>query len=227
MMDDEGGANPLRDDSPSAFDDLIESIGPASLLVVIESRMGRSLRDRMSSDDILQEALLHAWRDRARIEWRGLRSFRSYLLSVIDNRIRDLTDHARAEKRGGGAEPVRVVPIAPPDSSGGDRPGDGALLASTTPSRIAAYREERAAMQAAIEALPAELRDVVRLRLFEQVTLAEIASRLGIGEPAARQRFRKGAAIYRRRLEVELSSRSESRAGEFGALPRGDSSSLR
>ena len=82
-------------------------------------------------------------------------------------------------------------------------------------------------MLAALEGLPDELRGVVRLRLFEQVTLEEIAARLGIGEPAARQRFRKGAALYRKRLETALSMRSGTRPAENGAPPPDDSSPLR
>ena len=227
-----GGADaslPPFDGTPAAFDSLIEAVGPASLLVVIEGRMSRALRALHAPEDVFQEALLHAWRDRARLEWRGLKSFRSFLLSVIDNRIRDLNDLARARKRGGdggGEDGVRLVRIEAPASTDDGRPRDGALFASTTPSRIAAYREERAAMQAALGVLPDELRDVVRLRLFEQLTLEEIASRLGIGEPAARQRFRKGAAIYRRKLEAALATRSGESAEKSGAPPAADSSPL-
>jgi DNA-directed RNA polymerase specialized sigma24 family protein len=50
--------------------------------------MSRSLKARLRPEEILQESLLHAWRDRRQAEWRGLRAFRSWLLSIIDNRIR-------------------------------------------------------------------------------------------------------------------------------------------
>src|SRR5262245_58117053 len=104
-----GGNNPLLSESPEVFDDLIRSAGPASLLVVIESRMGRFLRERTSAEDILQDALLCAWRDRRECEWRGAKSFRSWLLSIIDNRLRDAMDYERAGKRGGGTP---VVPLS-------------------------------------------------------------------------------------------------------------------
>ncbi len=220
----DGAVRPF-DGTPGSFDELIESVGPSSLLVVIEGRMGAALRARYMPEDVFQEAMLHAWRDRHRFEWRGLKSFRAFLLSIIDNRIRDLTDRAQAQKRGGGIDPVRVAPLDPPLSTDGGHRGDGALLASTTPSRIAAYREERVAMHAALDALPDDLRDVVRLRLFEQMTLEEVASRLGMGESAARHRFRKGAALYRRKLEAALAARSSDGAGnKRGTLPPGDSS---
>lgn len=138
--------NPLLSDSPGAFDDLVQSAGPASLLVVIESRMGRLLRERTSAEDIFQEALLHAWRDRRRCEWRGKKSFRAWLLSIIDNRLRDATAFESARKRGGGASTVPLdarVGDASDDSSTGGSPTP---IASTTPSRLALYKETAAAM---------------------------------------------------------------------------------
>jgi hypothetical protein len=50
---------------------LIEAVGPASLLVVIKSRMSAKLCRQTTAEDILQEALLRAWRSRDGLEWRG------------------------------------------------------------------------------------------------------------------------------------------------------------
>lgn len=66
--------------------------------------------------------------------------------------------------------------------------------------------------------MPEDYREVVRLRLYEQLTVEQIADRLGIGLYAARHRFRKGAEIYEKRLTAELTSRSASR-GSLGPLP--------
>nr|HPM25550.1 hypothetical protein [Phycisphaerae bacterium] len=68
--------NPLLTDSPGAWDRLLEAVGPAALLAVIELRMSTALKRQYPAEDVLQEALLHAWRDRTRHEWRGVRSFR-------------------------------------------------------------------------------------------------------------------------------------------------------
>ena len=196
--------NPLRSDVPGAWDQVIEAAGPASILAVIELRMSPALRHRHTAEDIFQEALLHAWRDRGQHEWRGARSFRNWLLSIIDHRIRDLADKAGAQKRGGGVQLVEFSRLR--GSAGGSQwplPWD-----STTPSRVAVYREQADAIRAALVSLPDDVRDVVRLRLLEQLSVEEIAERLNLGASAVRHRFRKGAELYQRRLVAELATRS-------------------
>ena len=194
--------NPLLSESPGDWAALIESIGPASLLAVIEKRLGERLRDRYTPEDVLQEALLLAWRDREKFDWRGARAFRAWLLTVIDHRIADLADHENAKKRGGSHGIFRE----------GDLRGSHAqlpdVLGSTTPSRIASHREQARTMRMSVEKLPEELRDVVWMRLFEQRQLAEIAELLGIGESAVRHRLRKGSELYQRILFRELASKS-------------------
>ena len=190
--------------SEAGFDRTIDAVGPAALLVAIEGRLSAALRRQYSAEDILQEALLHAWRDRAAHAWHGLRAFRAWLLKIIDHRVHDLADRTFAQKRGGGRQPIAF------SATDGDEGAlDNLVLKSTTPSPVAIYNEQAAAMRAALEMLPEELREVVRLRLFEQLSLDEIASRLNIGESAVRHRFRKGAELYEARLQAELASRSE------------------
>ena len=190
--------NPLTVDSPAAWDALIDSINPAALLVVIESRMSISLLQRLTAEDVFQETLLHAWRDRQAIQWQGPRAFRSWVLSIADNRIRDLADRESAKKRGGDAVPVPLDRHGGPSTNSASESLAG--MTSTTPSRVAIRREQAAAMSAALAALPEDVREVVRLRLFEQLTMEEIAAQLGMGLSAARHRFRKGAEEYQARL---------------------------
>ncbi len=194
------GENPLRSGSPHAWDRLIEAVGPPGIMVVIQSRMGSDLRARVEPQDVWQEALLHAWRDREAFEWRGIASFRRWLIKLAENRIRDLSDGFGAAKRGSG------VTVAAFDRDGDLVDGTYAgPVASTTPSRAAMDRERAEIMNSALGALPEELRDVVRLRLFEELTMEEVASALGITFAAVRHRFRKGVELYHRRLKAQLS----------------------
>ena len=55
-------------------------------------------------------------------------------------------------------------------------------------------------MRQAVEDLPEEVREVVRLRLLEEVPVLDVAARLGIGESAVKHRFRRGAMLYQARL---------------------------
>ncbi|MEZ6016170.1 MAG: sigma factor-like helix-turn-helix DNA-binding protein [Planctomycetota bacterium] len=69
-------------------------------------------------------------------------------------------------------------------------------------------RERAEVMRAALESLPEALREVVRLRLFEERAVEEVAAALGLGESAVKHRFLKGLGLYRDRLRHELRSRS-------------------
>jgi RNA polymerase sigma factor (sigma-70 family) len=202
--------NPLQTKSPLVWDRLIDAIGPASLLLVIESRMSAALQRQLSPEDIWQDALLHVWRDRAQCRWSGVRAFRAWVLSIIDNRIRDAADRIQAAKRGGGRPPVMFSAL---ERSTAEQSGTAAFAGpagSTTPSRVAIYREQAAAMHAALAELPDKSREIVRLRLFEQLPLREIAERVGIDASAVRRRLREGAELYQNRLTAALATRSQS-----------------
>lgn len=198
--------NPLASGAPHAWDRLIEAVGPAALLVVIESRMSTALRQHLTPEDIWQETLLHAWRDRAQFEWRGLRSFRNWLLTLIDHRISHSAAAAGTQKRGGAraAQPFSALP-----DSNGDITGLAAAFpaGSTTPSRLAIHREQAAAMHAALDTLSPEQRDVIRLRVFEQLTLEEIAERTGLHVSAVRRRFGQGLQAYETALRSTIGTR--------------------
>ena len=208
---DSPGDAPPHLDSPETWDRLIEALDPARLLVIIESRMPGPLCRAMRPEDILQESLLHAWRDRHKFEWRGESAFRAWLLSVIDHRIRDAIDRGTALKRGGAQPPVHHSFSPSASSSSPDGRGPMLPAASTTPGRIAVFREQAEVMRAALESLPDELREVVRLRIFEECSCEDTAALLDLGVSAVKHRLRKGAALYQKQLTRELVSRSGSR----------------
>lgn len=201
-------SNPLVDDAPEVWGALIESLAPATMLVAIQHRMGRVLLEQVSAEDIWQETLLHVWRDRAQCEWRGLAALKRWVLGVAENRIRNEADRIACQKRGGGATPL-ALDARPP----------GALpppVSSTTPSRVASYVEEADLMRRALGALPEDLRDVVRLRHFEEEPIERIAERLSIGPSAVKYRFRKGAALYQAHVQELLGRRATGSIGRDG-----------
>lgn len=200
-----------------SWERLLERAGIASLLVAVEVRMGAALRQRTSPEDVLQDVLIDAWRSRDSATWRDVRAFRAWLLTLIDHRLADTADHFAARKRGGpgiGA-PLGADQHEPGSADDPFRRADRArredlddLALSTTPSRIAAHREEAEIMLRALTSVPEECREVVRLRLFDELTTVAVAARLDLGESAVRHRFRRGAAVYRQELVRHLGSRT-------------------
>jgi RNA polymerase sigma-70 factor (ECF subfamily) len=193
--------NPLASDDPLAWERLIECVGPPAMLVRIRSRMGPALLARQSAEDLWQETLLYAWRDRGRHEWKGPAAFKGWLLAIAENRIRDALDREGAQKRG-------ALQAALEDST----PLEEWARTSSTPSRHAAHREEGALLWEALQGLPDELREIVRLRVFEGVGPPEIAERLDLGLAAVKHRLRRGSELYRTRL-VSLASSKDAQSG--------------
>jgi RNA polymerase sigma factor (sigma-70 family) len=180
-------------------------VHPDSILVVIGYRLGQELRLQVAPEDILQEALLKAWRSRGEFTWQGTPSFRRWLIRIAERCIEDERDRSRAQKRS--AARTTTLARAGTAASGSSTP-DLDPWTSTTPSRMAETRERAVAMEQSLEALNDDVREVVRLRLFEDLQIDEIAARLGIGESAVRHRFRKGAEEYRDRMRAFLGSSS-------------------
>lgn len=205
--------NPLLSHSAAVWSELILLAGPPALLVLIRRRMSAALRARVTPEDVFQEALVHAWRDRDKCRWEGVAAFRRWLLAIIDHRLHDLADEASRKKRGGGEVPLSLDALT--EAQGSSEPARYAgPVASTTPSRALADRELAASMENALDSLPDDLREVVRLRLFEDRTMEEVAAELGLGVSGARHRFRKGAELYERRLAGLLDGRESSPRGK-------------
>lgn len=188
---------------------LVERLEMPVVLVVISSWMGERLRRECTAEDVWQDTLAMAWRDRASHRWRGLRAFRSWLLGIARNRIHDSIDRMDAQKRGGGRRPSSLAAMtAESDSS----VSDVLPPQTTTPSRVASELERARILQEALATLPAELETVVRLRLFEELSMREVAERAGIGLTTANERFFRGAALYQLELERRLGASVRGRA---------------
>jgi RNA polymerase sigma-70 factor (ECF subfamily) len=143
------------------------------LLSYIRLRMGRELRARLESRDILQATLLKSLTHLDQFAGSETGSLTAWLARIADNEIRDRVDFQHRQRR----DAAREVPIA-----------DDPLLRATERSALSKVilDEEALQLEAALEALSPAHREVILLRKYEELSFREIAQRLGKSEDACR-----------------------------------------
>jgi RNA polymerase sigma-70 factor (ECF subfamily) len=145
----------------------------------VRKRMPPSLRSREDSEDILQTALVTAFANLAKIEYRGEAQFVRWLSAVaLQKLLRSLRRH-RAGKRDLGREAaLSDVDRLPRDQ--------------TTASQAAMRNEGRARLSEAVAGLPEEERRVVDFRSRGGLGFREVAERVGLADAdAARYVYRR------------------------------------
>jgi RNA polymerase sigma-70 factor (sigma-E family) len=146
------------------------------------------LGDRAAAEDVVHDAFCGLCR-----RWDHLtdpRKAPAYLRSSVLNGCRSAL---RQRARGGGQ-----VWMPGDEALGGAAPGadaDGPLMAS----------EDRRAVLAALRRLPSRQREVLVLRYYLELSDAEIARTLGIGESTVRSTAHRGLAVLERMLTEEAS----------------------
>ncbi|MFN0136716.1 MAG: sigma-70 family RNA polymerase sigma factor [Phycisphaerae bacterium] len=133
------------------------------------------LQGTIAVEDVLQEAFSDAFQNISSFQARGEGAFYGWLAAIAEHRLIDLIRAARALKRGGG----RAAVESPGDgiSTVGDLLG---LLAihDHTPSQSVAGHEAVSAIQSALRGLPTDYREVLQLRYFDGLTVAQTADRM-------------------------------------------------
>lgn len=180
---------------PTSWTRLVDSIDLAPIFVLIGGWLGPDARTAVSVEDIWQETLWMAWRDRHQHEWAGLTKYRAWLLAIARNRIRDVVRSVGRKRRGGATPTARFS-----DIGGKDTVDDYLPPQSTTPSRTASHLERARSLEHALATLPEPLRDVVRLRLFEELPVAEAARQLDLPVGTFKDRLVRGLTAYRAEL---------------------------
>lgn len=142
----------------------------------------RQLRDGALADELFQDI----WQKviAARQGWRPEAMFSTWLYRIAHNR---LADHWRAQQ---------YRPPAPEDADARtERVPD-----PDTPERQLSDFEQRRQLQLALDELPLEQREVVLLRLEQELTLEEIGEITGVGRETVKSRLRYAMDKLRARL---------------------------
>lgn len=129
------------------------------------------VRDVVASEDVAQDVYLAAWQELPRL--RNPSSFLPWLRQLTRNRAHDAI--RRGIRR-------RALPEQSLAAVADPRPDAGAQLVA---------EEERAALQAALDELPDDAREVLTLFYREGRSVAQVAALLGLGEPAVKKRLQR------------------------------------
>jgi RNA polymerase sigma-70 factor (ECF subfamily) len=162
-----------RRGSPEALGELYARVGHR-LLTFIRVKMGRDVRARVESRDILQAVLLKSFQRLSQFEGGDGATLMGWLARIAENEIRDQVDYQHRQCRDVDA----AVSI---DAGGFDVPA-GVRSALTA----AVLNEEADRLGAAIESLAPDHRDVIVLRKLEELSFSEVAVRMGRSEDACR-----------------------------------------
>jgi len=160
---------------PESLESVYARVGPR-LLAFIRLKMGRSLRARMESRDILQATFVKSLRHLDEFDGGESRAFTGWLMRIAENEIRDRVDFHGRQRR----DAQREEDIA----------GYGEIAARTRSALSRLILDERAErLEAALESLSEAHRDVILLRAFEELSFPEIGRRLGKSEDASRMLY--------------------------------------
>jgi len=189
----------LRRGDQQAFGLYVARQRPA-LLGYIGRRLGDVLRSKVEADDIAQETAAAAHREFLR-GGLGDRDPFGWLCHLAEQRIVDAYRcHVRSQKR----SVVREARLPMQGGSSSRFSFNQILQASlTTPSQKCVRIEQQGLLMKALERLPAEQRDALRMHFLEGLPSKEIARRLGKEDVTVRVMISRCVQKLRRQLIEE------------------------
>jgi len=187
-----------QDGDESALSQLCNVYG-ARVLWIVRLRMGRELRSKLESMDVVQDVLLSALKDLGHFTYKTEGDFLRWLSRIAENRLRGHLQRLHANKRDIRKE-VRL--------NGYRLTAEDSVVAAldavvtTTPSAIMSKREELDKLAKAIDALKPEYKQVIVLTKIERLSYREIGDKLGRSADAARMLFSRAMAALTSAFEV-------------------------
>ena len=168
----------LRAGSRAAFDTIFRThYGP---LVALAERV---LRDRSAAEDVVQDIMVELWRRRETLTIET--TLKSYLFRATRNRALNAIRHEQVERRA--APYLATDPATPP-----------------TVEQKLHEDDLAAAVQRAVEELPARCREVFELSRVHGLKYAEIASAMNISVKTVEAQMGKALRLVRERLAAWL-----------------------
>jgi RNA polymerase sigma-70 factor (ECF subfamily) len=180
---------PMKDQDPSGsgLGTLLQHCR-AYLLDIANAETSNKLSVRVAPSDLVQETLAEALRSFRQFQGTTEEELRAWLRGILRHNIADAhRHHFQTQKRGAG----EVVSIPLSGYSRG-RVLDRLVSPISSPSSMARRRERAERLRAAINDLPEDYREVIRLRHFDGLLLEEVGERIGRTPEAVRKLWVRG-----------------------------------
>lgn len=151
-----------------------------------ERQLPASLRPRVSIADVLQEAQVVVHERNHEFEDRGEGAFRNWLLKIVDFKVKEvLRRHLATAKRAVGREVPRSTSVRTAHFVSGE----------PSPSQVAVGEELQGIARRAMNALPGDYRQVLKLTREQGMSLREVAACMGRSREATKKLY--GRALSR------------------------------
>jgi len=165
------------------------------LLLHVADRLERYIADKMpqkhqsnfSAEDVLQEVLLAIHRDLSSYSPQSGASFYSWCYRIADHRLLDAIRRVERKKRGGDRKKIE----GSPEHSGAGFI-DGVPGKVTSPSVRVVRKEKADALHDALEELPENQREALKMRFIENRSQNSIAGRLAVTQAAVEGLLKRG-----------------------------------
>ncbi len=191
----------LRDSS--AIDELLDR-HRNSLRRMVDFRLDGKIKRRIDVSDVVQDVLVEASRRLQDYLANPTMAFHLWIRQIAKDRIIDAhRRHRVSAKRSVDRE--QPLAAAPVDQSTMELAGQ-LCDPQLTPAAAATQRELSIHVQAAIEHLDENDRDIILMRHYEQLSNQEIAVALELTEPAASMRYLRALKRLRKVLDGENDS---------------------
>jgi RNA polymerase sigma-70 factor (ECF subfamily) len=177
MLDEDELIARARQGDREAFADLYQRYLP-----MIYAYVRARVHDDRDAEDLTEQVFLRAFQTLSRYRGRGW-PYSAFLYRVARNLLVDHIRRSRPELRGEAAE-ARRDPAPSPDE-------------------VLVQREERRRLQQALDRLPADYQEVIRLRLLMSLPTATASQWLGRSEGAVRVLLFRAVQALRRELGVD------------------------
>lgn len=177
-----------REGDREALGDLLDK-HRAYLKILSQRHLDGALAARVDASDVVQQTLLSVFRNFEQFDGCDDAQFLAWIRKIHERNVQDVVrDHTRAARRALGRE-------SPPDEATVPEP------VAASPSQRAMLGEAAVRLARAVERLPDDQREAVRLRHLEGRTLADMARQMERSEQAVAGLVKRGLKNLRKQLD--------------------------